>query len=212
MKKLLSLLLILLLFSGCSLSNTQISPETEGVLTVHFLDVGQADSILIKNGPAAMLIDGGNNADADKVIKYLKSQGVKKLDYIIGTHPHEDHIGGLDAVIDEFEIGKVLMPKVQSNTKTFESLLTAIKNKGLKVTTAKAGLQFDLNSEIECEIFSPNNDKYEETNDYSAVVKLTYGNTSFLFEGDAGTLPEKEMLDKEFNLKAERGRCARDYA
>lgn len=204
MKRFIFILIILsVLISGCSLNDTPTPTDAEQILKVHFIDVGQADSILINTESATMLIDGGNNADANKVVKYISSQGIKRLDYIIGTHPDEDHIGGLDACVDTFEVGKIIMPKVQKNTKTFESLLKAIKNKNLKVTTAKAGMQFELGSKIKCEIFSPNSDKYDETNDYSAVIKLTYDKTSFLFEGDAGTLPEKEMLEKGFDLRAD---------
>lgn len=199
MKKILLILVLLLLITGCSLNDT----ERANALEVHFIDVGQADSILIKTSSSSMLIDGGNNSDADKVVKYLESKGIRKLDYIIGTHPHEDHIGGLDEVVNTFEIGKIIMPKVQTNTKTFESLLNAIKNKGLKVTTAKSGLQFELDSKTKGEVLSPIDDKYDEINDYSAVIKLTYGNTAFLFMGDASTLVEKEMLEKGVNLRAD---------
>lgn len=199
MKKILLILVLLLLITGCSLNDT----ERANALEVHFIDVGQADSILIKTSSSSMLIDGGNNSDADKVVKYLESKGIRKLDYIIGTHPHEDHIGGLDEVVNTFEIGKIIMPKVQTNTKTFESLLNAIKNKGLKVTSAKSGLQFELDSKTKGEVLSPIDDKYDEINDYSAVIKLTYGNTAFLFMGDASTLVEKEMLEKGVNLRAD---------
>lgn len=205
LKKLLFIFLILVLISGCSsnISDSSSPSVREGSLKVHFIDVGQADSILIYTSSASMLIDGGNNKDSNKVVNYIKSQGISKLNYIVGTHPHEDHIGGLDVVVKTFDIGKIFMPKIQKNTKTFESLLTEIKNKGLKVTTAKTGVKFELDSKTKCEILSPNDDSYEDINDYSAVIKLTYGNTTFLFTGDAGNLPEKEMLEKGFSLKAD---------
>lgn len=204
-KKILALMLVLIFLSGCSfdIRNSSSQSVTDGLLNVHFIDVGQADSILIYTSSAAMLIDGGNNDDSEKVVNYISSKGISKLDYVIGTHPHEDHIGGLDAVVKKFDIGKIFMPKVQKNTKTFKSLLTAVKNKGLKVTTAKAGIKFELDSNTKCEILSPNDDNYDDMNDYSVVVKLTYGNKSFLFEGDAGTLPEKEMLQKGTDLKSD---------
>lgn len=197
------LILVLSILTGCSKVTAKLPSEPQGNINAHFIDVGQADSILIKTDSGAMLIDGGNNEDAGKVVKYLKSQGIKKLDYVIGTHPHEDHIGGLDAVVDSFEIGNIMMPKAQSNTKTFESLLKAIKNKGLKVTTAKTGIVFELDNETKCEVLAPIYDSYDDKNDYSAVIRITHGNTSFLFEGDASTTVEKEMILNGANLKAD---------
>jgi len=108
-----------------------LSPESPDTIELHFIDVGQADCILIISGSGSMLVDGGNNADADTVVNYLRNKGIAKLDFVIGTHPHEDHIGGLDAVIDNFEAGRVIMPRVQSNTRTFEDVLEAIARKGL---------------------------------------------------------------------------------
>jgi len=176
--------------------------EVSGTLTVHFIDVGQADSILINTGSAAMLIDAGNNADAGSVVSYINEQGIKTLDYIIGTHPHEDHIGGMDAVVNSFGIGKVILPKVQSNTKTFEDLLNAIANKGLKITSPVPGTKYIL-GETEFTILAPNGSGYEDVNDYSVVVKLQFGNTSFLLTGDASVQSEGEMLSKGFDLKAD---------
>ena len=176
--------------------------NVSGTLEVHFLDVGQADSILITQGNSAMLIDGGNNADADVVTKYLKNQGVTKLDYVIGTHPHEDHIGGLDAVIKSFDIGSVIMPKAQSNTKTFEDLLRAIQEKNLKITTPVPGNEYNF-GDAKFVIVAPNSITYDETNDYSVVIKLTYGNNSFLLTGDAEAISENEILSKGYNIKAD---------
>jgi len=186
--------------------NTTVQPteatNVSGTLKVHFLDVGQADSILINAGSAVMLVDAGNNADADNVVNYIKAQGIKKLDYIIATHPHEDHIGGMDAVVNAFDIGKVIMPKVQSNTKTFEDLLRAIAGKGLKITSPVPGTKYSL-GEAEFTILAPNGSDYEDVNDYSVVVKLQFGKTSFLLTGDAGVQSEGEMLLKGFDLKAD---------
>lgn len=176
--------------------------EVSGTLTIHFIDVGQADSILIKTGSAAMLIDAGNNAGAGSVVNYIKEQGIKTLDYIIGTHPHEDHIGGMDAVVNSFGIGKVILPKAQSNTKTFEDLLKAISNKGLKITSPAPGKKYLL-GEAEFTILAPNGSGYEDINDYSVVVKLQFGKTSFLLTGDAGVQSEGEMLSKGLDLKAD---------
>jgi competence protein ComEC len=98
------------------------SQKAADKLKIHFIDVGQADSILIQCGNENMLIDAGNNDDGDKVVEYIKNQSISKLDYVVGTHPHEDHIGGLDMIIESFDIGKVYMPKASSNTKTYKDV------------------------------------------------------------------------------------------
>lgn len=190
------------------LTSTINSPEIQGVfndtstsLSVHFIDVGQADSILIINKSNSMLIDGGNNVDSDIVVDYLKSQGIKKLDYVIGTHPQEDHIGGLDAVINTFEIEKIIMPKVSSSTKTFEDVLLAIKNKNLKITNPKVGDIYELN-DSKFTIMAPNKTDYSDVNNASVVVKLQYGNNTFIFTGDAEKLSEEEII-KLGNIKSD---------
>lgn len=207
--------LILLFVTACSrnetvetisnMSNEQILEtkkiDTKG-LEVHFMDVGQADAILIKNGQNAMLIDAGNNGDADYVVNYLKNQGIKKLDYVIGTHPHEDHIGGLDAVIYAFDIGKVYMPKVIHTSKTFQDVIYAIKNKGLKITNPVVGSKLVL-GDAKGIILAPNSIQYKDYNNYSIVLKLIYGNTSFLFTADAEDLSEEEMLSNGLDLSAD---------
>ena len=102
-----------------------------------------------------MVIDGGNNDDEDDMVAYLKQLGVSKVDILIGTHPDADHIGGIDAVIDSFDIGKIYMPNVQRDTQTFQSVLQSIQNKGLKVTTAKAGIELDLDPTVQVKMISP---------------------------------------------------------
>jgi len=181
-----------------------ISNEATGTLKVHYIDVGQADSILVQLPSGQnMLIDAGNNSDSDQVINYLKSNDVKKLDHVIGSHPHEDHIGGLDAAIENFDVGKVYLPRVSHTTKTYEDLLLAIKNKGLKVTEAKGGVKLDVGHVITAELLAPNGTGYDNLNNFSAVLRLTFGNTSFLFTGDAEDISENQMLRAGYNLKAD---------
>lgn len=163
-------------------------------LIVHFLDVGQADSIFIElPNKETMLIDAGNNADDKFVVNYIKNLSYNKINYVVGTHPHEDHIGGLDTVINTFDIGNIYMPKVEHTTKTFEDVLLAIKNKNLKIKTAKAGVNIVNNDDLKIDMIAPVNDKYEDLNNYSAVVKITYKDNSFLFMGDAEKLSEDEI-------------------
>jgi competence protein ComEC len=176
--------------------------SVSGNIKLHFINVGQADSILIQDGNKSMLIDAGNNDDDTTVINYIKSQGISKLDVVIGTHAHEDHIGGMDKVIQNFDIGAVYLPKQQSTTKTFMDLLSAIKAKGLKINTPIAGSSFKLNS-AEALILAPNIEKYEDINNSSIAIRLTYGNNSFLLMGDAEDVSEQEILNKDFKVSGD---------
>lgn len=178
--------------------------STDGLLKVYFIDVGQGDSIFIKTPDnKTMLIDAGVPEMGKKVVDYIKSLGVTKIDILVGTHPHEDHIGGMDRVIESFEIGKFYMPRVTTNTKTFEYVLNAAKNKGLKIDVAKAGVTLDLGPSVSAEMIAPNSSKYDDLNEYSAVIKLAYKNTSFLFTGDAGAESEMEMIENGYDLKSD---------
>jgi competence protein ComEC len=201
-------ILILSMLTGCTqaLNTTVINANASQLpsanLKVHFIDVGQADSMLIQQGSSAMLIDAGNNDDGNTVVNYIKSQKISNLNNVIGTHPHEDHIGGLDTVINSLKIEKIYMPKVSNTTKTFTDVLTAIKNKALKVTTPVPGSTFKV-GDATVTILAPNGSSYEDLNNNSIVIKLTYGKTSFLLAGDAEEVSENEMLNKGFNLTAD---------
>lgn len=216
-----TIVLLLLSTAGCTIRFEKTSPtmtsqanekssESQQLLKVTYMDVGQADSILIQipNGKN-ILIDAGNNEDAEMITSYLKKQGIRRLDVVIGTHPHEDHIGSLDKVIQTFEIGQVIMPKVATNTQTYKEVLTAIQDKGLKIKEAKAGLKLELGSmeatspQISAEILAPISSQYEDMNNYSAVLRLVYGQSTFLFVGDAESVSEKELLTSSSDLKAD---------
>lgn len=176
-------------------SASKINPESFRSLEVSYIDVGQADSILIKKGSHAMLIDGGNVEDGRTVVSYIKSKGITDLDYVIGTHPHEDHIGGLTDVIESLTVKKVIMPDAVSTTNAYKNLLNAIDSKELSITRPVYGASYDLDG-AKFTVLAPNSDKYDDLNDYSVVVKLVNGSNSFLFTGDAGTQSESEMLAK----------------
>lgn len=176
--------------------------KVEGELKVHFLDVGQGDSALIMAGSNAMLIDAGDRGYGPGIVSYLKNQGVKKLDYLILTHPHADHIGGAADVVKAFEIGKIIMPKVAHTTNTYVNLLETIDNKGMKITTARAGDEYDLGS-AKFKILAPNSSSYKSLNDYSVVTRIVFGNTAFLFTGDAESTSESQILSKVFEIKSD---------
>ena len=174
-------------------------------LTISYIDVGQADSILIQtpNG-SNMLIDAGEAATQEALASYLTSKGVHNIDVLVATHPHADHIGGMAYIIKHFTIGSIYMPKATTTTATYEDLLYTIQSKELIINTAKAGVVIDLDSDLTVKMLAPNSASYDNLNDYSAVIKMTYQRTSFLFMGDTSSVSEKEMLKNEkADLKAD---------
>lgn len=162
----------------------------EDVLRVYYFDVGQADSILVVNNGESMLIDAGNNDDGDLIVNNLEKIGIKKINYLVGTHPHEDHIGGLDDVINNIKIGKVYMPRTSTTTKTYEDVIDAIAENNLKITVPKVGNTFKVGN-AECEIMSIE-DNDENLNACSIIIRMEYDGVSYLFTGDA----EKEQEAK----------------
>lgn len=220
MKKLLYFLFAIFLLAGCAnpqvtaekaatqssplSQDNQVQPGQSGMLTVHFIDVGQGDSILVQLPTGQnMLVDAGTNASTNTVVNYLKKTRVKKIDYLVGTHPHEDHIGGMDAVVNTFDIGKIYMPKATANTKTFRDVLAAIKDKGLTITTARAGVDMLEDGNLSVKIMAPCGTKYEDLNNYSAVIKVKYGDVAFLLMGDAEALSESEILASKADVKTQ---------
>lgn len=180
-------------------NNVEITSEI--VLKVHYLDVGQGDSIFLEfPNEKTMLIDASVSDASDKIINYIESLNYSKIDYLIATHPHSDHIGGMKEVVNNFDLGLIYMPKVVTTTTTYENLLQAIANKGHKIKTAKAGLNIIDEGNLKVEILAPNSESYEELNDYSVVLKVTYKDRSFIFMGDAEKLSEDEITH---NVKAD---------
>ena len=194
-KSIISAILIIVIafcISGCSVE-IKLTDNSDNV-RVHFLDVGQGDSIFIElTDGKSMLIDASTAEYGEGIADYIKDNGYSKIDYLVATHPHADHIGGMQDVVEQLEIGEIYMPKASSTTKTYKNLLKAIKAKGNKINTAKAGNTIYSDSSLGIDILAPNSDSYEEINDYSVVIKLVYGSKSFLFTGDAEKLSENEI-------------------
>lgn len=168
---------------------------------VYFIDVGQGDSELIrlKDSGIDILIDAGTRSTKQELADYLKELGVDDIDILIGTHPHEDHIGGMAKIIEEFPIGTLYLPETSDEmtptTKTYESLLDAAENKNVTVRTAAAGDVLLEQDNTSFKVLSPSHTDYDNLNDYSIVTRLKVGDTAFLFQGDAETPVEEEILD-----------------
>ena len=179
------------------------SSATEDSFSIHFIDVGQGDSTLVISNGEYLLIDAGENGHETEVINYLRSMNVDKLDYIIATHQHSDHIGGIPEVLEEYECDNIIMPrltKAQTPTNsTYTAFLKAIEASEAKVIAAKPGAVYAVGG-AQFEILGPVTDDAEDITSMSAVTKVTYGENSFLITGDAGTDEEKEIIENGADL------------
>jgi competence protein ComEC len=169
---------------------------------VHFIDVGQGDSTLIISEGHAMLIDAGNNNKGTTVQQYLKYQGAKTLDYVIGTHPDADHIGGLDVVLNQVPCQTVILPDYSKDTKTYEEILYTVKEKKYNITNPVVGDTYTL-GEATFTIVSPRGIEYDDANDCSVGILLQHGEKKFILTGDAEEASESEMLHSGINLNAD---------
>lgn len=174
----------------------------------YFIDVGQGDCSLIKSGNKYMLIDAGNISDGEKIEEFLKSVGCNELEYVVATHPHADHIGGMAYVINKVKVKNVLMPdipdEIMPTTKTFINLLNAVKISGAKVYKAQQVSGFEL-GKAKVKVLSPKTD-FDSLNNMSVVMKITYGEKSFLFTGDMEKEAENNVL-KELGKNKEDLNC-----
>lgn len=182
-----------------------VQPSVTGNLEIDFLDVGQADCIyiILPNGET-MLIDAGDTPTSEKVVQSIKDNNTKGvIDYVVATHPHSDHIGGMAAVINAFTIKNVWMTDATTNTKVFENLLDTLKAKNLLFKTAKVGkILFDY-GKLKAVFIAPNGSGYKDLNEYSAAILLTYNDNRFLFMGDAGEESEAEILASGIDISAD---------
>ena len=175
--------------SGAPSTTTQTSTN----VTIKFIDVGQGEAILIALPEKTVLIDAGPTGSAPKIAQVLQELGRNKIDYLVATHPDEDHIGGMADVISNTQIGTIYAPNKTNNTATYRKFLAAIQNNNLQITLAEAGTIIDQINNYKLEILWPTKDaNFPDTNDYSIIIKLTIGTKTFLFTGDA---PTSAILD-----------------
>lgn len=168
-------------------------------LQIYYFDVGQADSTLIINNGHSMLIDAGNNEDGEKLVTYIKEElNITTIDYVVGTHPHEDHIGGLDDIINNFNIKEVYLPEAMTTTKTFEDVLDAIANKELSITVPTIGETFKLGEADFEVIYTGTGEK--DLNEASIILRMIFGNKTYLFTGDTTEEVEETILNSNIDI------------
>ena len=189
---------LILFVVNAFLRNYQANGAVGGSLSVHFIDVGQGDSVLISYDGGNMLIDCGESEKTDSVVHYLREQGINRLDYVIATHPHSDHMGGMYKIINEFRIGEVIIPHLDDSdiptARFFEKFLDACEDRECVLTEAEIGRRIQL-GEASLELIAPVSGEYENLNNYSVGTVINHGRNSFILTGDAETLAEAEMLE-----------------
>lgn len=174
------------------------------LMYVHYINVDQGDSILIQVNNKNLLIDSGPKSQKKHLVNFLNSLNISTLDYVIATHPHDDHIGNMNTIINTYKVKSFYAPKVYSNTKTFEQMIDALKSKDLKITPIKRGCNtIDLGNHTLVEVLSPISNFYDNENNYSPVIRISFGTTSFLFTGDAETEVENQILSLNDDLKSD---------
>lgn len=221
-ERIISVIIVLLLVVFCIPQNrkeqivediAQELSNVDGTLEMHVIDVGQADCILIKQNDKIMLVDAGTMSSADKVVNYLKSLNITKIDVLVATHQHHDHIGGMSKILDNFEVGVIYMPdlgKEKIDTKSYKSFISSIEkweqkeeNEVLFAKDEEGNLRkFDL-GQANVRFIAPTCNWYRTKNNYSIVMRITFGKTSILLTADAEKKSEMEMVNLGYNLKAD---------
>lgn len=202
MKRIVALLLVLLLLTGCAPAPAETTFAIGDTLTVHFIDVGQADCALLECGGMYALIDGGNTADGDAVVKYLEEQGVERLNLMVGTHPHEDHIGGLPAVLDAFDVVNVWSSELPFSNSIVSAFTVGTKKQGITMQFPQVGDTFYLGGAT-ITMLGPVKSGYEDDNNLSLVLMVEYGDTRFLFTGDMESDAEHDLIESGADVKAD---------
>ncbi len=199
MRKFFAFLLLITLLCCCSCAKQEAPTSDQQGLTVYFIDVGQADCTLISVDGKNMLIDGGNISDGVNIINFLEDKSITTLDVVVATHAHEDHIGGLSAVIDSFNVGTVYSPVDSYSSTQFSEFLDAA-NRQCGITLCKKDMSWQLGG-ASFNVLWPSEPEKQHANNSSIVLKMTYGDISFLFTGDVEKDAESQFADE--SIKAD---------
>lgn len=187
------------------LYQTNDTSNYKNQMAIHYIDVGQGDCILIQVNNKNLLIDSGPSSNRKNLLDYLENLNIKRLDYIIATHPHEDHIGNMDTLIRRYNIGSFYSPKIIHSSTTFENMISSLVDKNLKINILNKGVTgIDLGENTSVSVYSPLENLYSDNlNDYSPIIKITFLNNSFLFTADAEISTENTVLSQNENLKCD---------
>jgi competence protein ComEC len=189
---------------GLDLQGPSRQAENDGKLSVYFLDVGQGDSSLIIFGDTTILIDAGETDMGDRVVDDLKALGVTRIDLLVATHPHSDHIGGMQKVLDHFPVGQVLDSGMPHGSTLYERFLDTIDKKNIPYKVAVQGDTIDLDPALRIVVLSPPGQRFgDDLNTNSIVLRISYGTINFLFTGDAGGEAESALVKSGYALDAE---------
>lgn len=185
--------------------NSQVGELKDEKLVVHMIDVGQADCFLLVQDETTALVDCGTRSTGEDAIAYIKELGITQLDYVFGTHPHDDHMGGMYDVITSFEIGTIVIPKVKAGDVTsnwYQKLMQEISTGKYAVNYVNVGDEFELGV-ADMKVIGPINDPEGELNNYSTVLKVSLGEIDMIMTGDAEKEVEKDILNSGENIEAE---------
>lgn len=191
------------LYNKGDVVNGPVNPDSN--FSVYYLDVGQGDCTIIKSNDAVMMIDTSTDSHENNIKEVMTSLNLSTIDYLVITHQHDDHMGSANAILNKYQVKNILMPKLSEinmvTTSAYANLLDTILKKDINAIAASAGMTFKL-GDADVAIFSPSQQD-EDLNNMSIVLKITYGETSFLFQGDAEKTIEKQLLESDFDLEAD---------
>ncbi|RBW69373.1 ComEC/Rec2 family competence protein [Bacillus taeanensis] len=193
---------MLILFYSSVFHDFAYSKRNE--IQLHFLDVGQADAILLETSTGkTMLIDAGDQHHEQQMMEYLLKLGITKIDVLLATHPHHDHIGGMDKIIETFYVDKFYMTSISYHTKHYENLLTALKSEQIPVKRIERGMSISLEHYLDIKVLGPFKKEYEDLNNQSVIIKIKHGKNRFLLMGDAGIEAEEDLIKHKGELKTD---------